>query len=505
LLYIKGTFRKLKITGFIPDLLIAGGHLTTIRLLEELEERGHDVLLLTMSNRHKIKTSLEVKIIKDPKQSSAICRKRDIVITSGGKHRVHFLNSPFVAYLHSLSALKEMNEVIFGATILVVNSHWMQKEIDRSSIVIYPKIITYDGPLERECITMVNLNQFKDPKIFYKLARLLPTHKFLGVKGGWGEQVIPKNITDNVEIIESTDDMGNDVYRRTKILLMPSESESFGMVGLEAMSCGIPVISAMSYGGMEILGDINGCMESRAELWAEEIVRLNNKQYYKERSDAVYQQYLRLTEGNNVDKLEEEIYKLLKIYHMPECSISEKWWENIICIQKNPLLCLMMAGEKRKGYVADTAVVTGPVYLGLNSKIDHYAIIEGPVYIGDNTIIGSHTKVRAGSYIGNNCLVGSFSDVKSSIVHNNVNIGPASAIHDSYIERDAFLGGVRAASLKISNKPMRVKDGNKLIEVDTNKLGTYFGEGCSVATGMIYSPGRRVEAWETVKLKNLAE
>ncbi len=49
--------------------------------------------------------------------------------------------------------------------------------------------------------------------------------------------------------------MRDDVYAKTLILLMPSKVEAYGMVGLEAMCSGIPVIAHPTPGIMEALGD----------------------------------------------------------------------------------------------------------------------------------------------------------------------------------------------------------------------------------------------------------
>ena len=49
--------------------------------------------------------------------------------------------------------------------------------------------------------------------------------------------------------------MRQSVYARTRLLLMPSRSESFGRVGLEAAASGIPTIASPVEGVPEVLGD----------------------------------------------------------------------------------------------------------------------------------------------------------------------------------------------------------------------------------------------------------
>lgn len=47
--------------------------------------------------------------------------------------------------------------------------------------------------------------------------------------------------------------MKDDVWARTKLLLMPSSYESYGMVGVEAMASGIPVVANPTPGLKESL------------------------------------------------------------------------------------------------------------------------------------------------------------------------------------------------------------------------------------------------------------
>ncbi|MFD8336792.1 glycosyltransferase family 4 protein [Streptomyces solisilvae] len=112
--------------------------------------------------------------------------------------------------------------------------------------------------IERECarytpgdlVTLVNLNAHKGGEIFYQLAERMPDIEFAGVIGGHGEQVIRRDMP-NVEIIPHTANMRRDVWARTRVLLMPSVYESYGMAAVEAMCSGIPVIAAPTPGLLE--------------------------------------------------------------------------------------------------------------------------------------------------------------------------------------------------------------------------------------------------------------
>lgn len=74
-----------------------------------------------------------------------------------------------------------------------------------------------------------------------------------------------KKISDRVIFLENIErDRLADVYRAMDIFIFPSIRESLGLVGLEAMACGIPVIATRSGGAQEYVEDkINGFLAKK--------------------------------------------------------------------------------------------------------------------------------------------------------------------------------------------------------------------------------------------------
>jgi len=128
--------------------------------------------------------------------------------------------------------------------------------------------------------------------MFYELAARNPDIQFLGVKGGYGEQMIED--LPNVTIQENTTIFGDDVYSRTKVLLMPSKYESFGRTAIEAAASGIPTIAHPTPGLIESLGD-GGlfCDRTDVDLWdktlkelmSDELVYDSHSQYALQRAN----------------------------------------------------------------------------------------------------------------------------------------------------------------------------------------------------------------------------
>lgn len=148
-----------------------------------------------------------------------------------------------------------------------------------------------------EYITLINANENKGVHQFLELARRMPDRKFLGVLPYYGELRVP-SAPSNVEWIPFDDDIRN-VLRKTRILLMPSQSESFGRVAVEAMVNGIPVLytkplppnnkNTISTDGVaEWIGDAGiQCQRDRPEEWITAITELDDEQIYAQRSALV--------------------------------------------------------------------------------------------------------------------------------------------------------------------------------------------------------------------------
>jgi glycosyltransferase involved in cell wall biosynthesis len=117
------------------------------------------------------------------------------------------------------------------------------RQIARTEVVhpiLHKSKILLDGPLQGDCITLINANQNKGQAQFIEMARKMPTRKFLGILPYYGELHLAPS-PSNVEWIKFDDDVRN-ILRRTRILVMPSYYESFGRVAVEAMANGIPVL-----------------------------------------------------------------------------------------------------------------------------------------------------------------------------------------------------------------------------------------------------------------------
>lgn len=260
--------RVLAMLHLFPPHHNAGAERMVLALLRALVDRGHEVDVL-LSQKHPEITSnyemvgINVHRYRDKTDPFAFLDTADVIVT-------HLENTSRAAALgesFKIPAVKIVHntftptraQIQRGISLAVYNSEWMAEEfsdLDVNSMVIRPPVSAADyATTPGDCVTLINLYEPKGPKTFYALAERFPDLPFLAVHGAYGKQVIRS--LPNVEHVEHIDGdrMRDEVYARTKVLLVPSDYESWGRVGIEAMCSGIPVIAHPTPGLKESLGD----------------------------------------------------------------------------------------------------------------------------------------------------------------------------------------------------------------------------------------------------------
>lgn len=211
------------------------------------------------------------------------------------------LGRPFVAICHNTHPTIFKNVGRGSTALAVYNSLHMEAEAEAffceytsslrptASIVVRPPVFASDyATTPGDRITLVNLNADKGGELFWQLAERLPDVRFLGVKGAYGGQVERPGGLPNVEVVEHLpgDQMREQVYARTRVLLVPSVSESWGRVAVEAMASGIPVIANGTAGLSESLAEA-GIFAERGDpqAWVSALTALQDPVQWSEVSD----------------------------------------------------------------------------------------------------------------------------------------------------------------------------------------------------------------------------
>jgi bifunctional UDP-N-acetylglucosamine pyrophosphorylase/glucosamine-1-phosphate N-acetyltransferase len=143
--------------------------------------------------------------------------------------------------------------------------------------------------------------------------------------------------------------------------------------------------------------------------------------------------------------------------------------------------------------IAATATLVGAVHVGAGARICHGAYVQGPAWIGENCLIGNMAMIRGAIRLGDGSRVGFATEIKNSIIEENVSIGPQCFIADSKIEADAYLGAqVRTSNHRLDRQTIRAMVDGELVDTGLEKLGALIGAGASLGIQVIVLPGRRI-------------
>lgn len=226
----------------------------------------------------------------------------------------HEVKKPLFHFVHNDTTYTSVQSAP-SRNFVVYNSRWIGEKINypHSSFVLHPPCdMDYynvcEDPINNEYITLINLDQNKGGKILREVAKAMPDRKFLGVIGGYSSPAEVGQIRDqpgNVKVIPNTPHI-LEVYKKTRVLLMPSAYESWGRTATEAMCNGIPVICTPTPGLKENCADAGiyipprdekfSMAQQSGEVFSEEevydinpilreIKKLDSVPYYKIRSE----------------------------------------------------------------------------------------------------------------------------------------------------------------------------------------------------------------------------
>jgi hypothetical protein len=271
----------------------AGAEHMLVSMLRPLAERGHDVSvwLSRYGRAHKEYEYRGIKVV--PLESRLdfpnAVKRADVLLAHletvpSASSLARGWGKPLVVVCHNTHRPTFRDAAAGGTALAVYNSLWMEREAElffaeypksvrpESSLIVRPPVFADEYATKPgKAITLINCNPEKGGKVLKALAERMPDQQFLAVKGAYGEQVLPD--LPNVEIVEHVrgEDMREQVYARTRVLLMPSSYESWGRAGCEALASGIPVVAHPTPGLCESLGEA-GIFVDRADVAGYEAV-----------------------------------------------------------------------------------------------------------------------------------------------------------------------------------------------------------------------------------------
>lgn len=316
--------RILADVDFYAPTQLGGSELALHHLLRWLARRGHEVRACV---KHKRAAMIFEGV--DRRYPGFEARREwwqwcDVAFTqhAATEHASRFagdFDKPLVFYSHNRGQVDLHSEHLPQGSLVLFNSEAEQADWARS-LVCRPPVFREDYDVQRTRaarVTQVNLSSLKGGATFWDVARAEQGRQFLGVIGAWqvagDAQQIPAEIPDHVEIQQTTPDM-RAVYARTRVLLMPSQLETWGRVGVEAAASGIPTIAHPTPGLVEALGDMPIWVD-RADTqgWRDALATLDDPAEYARRSEMATARSEELDRQAHADceAVEHAIYELV--------------------------------------------------------------------------------------------------------------------------------------------------------------------------------------------------
>jgi len=230
----------------------SGGESMMHNILKYLQGKGHEVSLLVQVSE--VEEYDGIPIFSE-KYTDYAYSEADLIFThllkAGlARNLARKFKKPIIDIIHSDHSNPVRSR--HHNNWIVYNSQWIKDKLQytQGNLVVRPPVKEFSGSREGKYITLVNCNDKKGGGVLIELAKRMPGQEFLGVIGGYGDQVFEE--LPNLTYVENSPNMA-EVYAQTKILIVPSVYESFGMAAMEALSAGIPVIAAPTEGLKECL------------------------------------------------------------------------------------------------------------------------------------------------------------------------------------------------------------------------------------------------------------
>lgn len=244
------------------------------------------------------------------------------------------LKRPYSWFFDKSSKLYERKKAMFdGVNITVLApTKWMADRVKESflrdvdcKILMYGLDVELFKPIESDFREKYNLQNKKivlgvafnwGPKkgldVFIELAKELPEDYQIVLVGT--NDTVDKQLPDNVISIHKTNNQRElvEIYTASDIFVNTTREETFGLVNIEALACGTPVVTFKSGGSPEAVDESCGSVVEKNDndTMKKEIIRICEKKPYSREAcrervvkcfekNNSYLKYLDIYEGNN--------------------------------------------------------------------------------------------------------------------------------------------------------------------------------------------------------------
>ncbi len=134
--------------------------------------------------------------------------------------------------------------------------------------------------------------------------------------------------------------------------------------------------------------------------------------------------------------------------------------------------------------------ISGAVFIGKGSVIEHGAMIKGPAWIGEGCEIRNGCYIRENVIVGSGCVLGNSCEFKNSIIFDEAQIPHFNYVGDSILGFRAHLGaGVILSNVKLDRSEITIADAEGVIPTGLKKFGALIGDRAEIGCNSVINPG----------------
>jgi len=154
------------------------------------------------------------------------------------------------------------------------------------------------------------------------------------------------------------------------------------------------------------------------------------------------------------------------------------------------------------GTISPQAYLEQPetIYIAPGCQIEAGAFIRGPCILGEGCVVRAHAYIRGFLVAGRGCLIGHGTEVKNSILLNDVHLAHFNYLGDSILGNGVNLGaGAKCANFRLDGGMVQLRIDGQKVNSGMRKLGAILGDGVQVGCNAVLSPGTVLGARSTVE------
>jgi len=134
--------------------------------------------------------------------------------------------------------------------------------------------------------------------------------------------------------------------------------------------------------------------------------------------------------------------------------------------------------------------ISGAVYIGPGTVIEHGAMIKGPAWIGEGCEIRNGAYIRENVVVGNGVVLGNSCEFKNCLIFDEAQIPHFNYVGDSILGHKAHLGaGAILSNVRLDHEQVAVAAPEGPIKTGLKKFGAIVGDRAEIGCNSVISPG----------------